>query len=225
MPPWVRHNFVAAAQLVRRLRDEACGQRSCEWCRRHHDPVSELNRWFGFDAIPARSPSTPTRNNRCSRPSLRRRCRTRTRWRYCQPAQENLSATSYLRLSRYNKTGALTVVISPLVALMADQVAGLADLGITSLRHGQRKPVNTRAHRGAHQGKAWRRCDPAHIPRTTPQCLGAQRPRSTRDRTMGNRRSPLPVEMGTRLPPRLPLRRALHLAKKPATAGHHRCCA
>ena len=28
-------------------------------------------------------------------------------------------------LSRYEKTGALTVVISPLVALMADQVAGL----------------------------------------------------------------------------------------------------
>ena len=28
-------------------------------------------------------------------------------------------------LSRYDKTGALTVVLSPLVALMADQVAGL----------------------------------------------------------------------------------------------------
>ena len=35
-------------------------------------------------------------------------------------------------LSRYDKTGALTVVISPLVALMADQVAGLQRLGITS---------------------------------------------------------------------------------------------
>ena len=35
-------------------------------------------------------------------------------------------------LSRYDKTGALTVVISPLVALMADQVAGLEKQGITS---------------------------------------------------------------------------------------------
>ena len=35
-------------------------------------------------------------------------------------------------LSRYYKTGALTVVISPLVALMADQVAGLETRGITS---------------------------------------------------------------------------------------------
>ena len=33
-------------------------------------------------------------------------------------------------LSRYDKTGALTVVISPLVALMADQVAGLEKRGI-----------------------------------------------------------------------------------------------
>ena len=35
-------------------------------------------------------------------------------------------------LSRYDKTGALTVVISPLVALMADQVAGLEAQGIGS---------------------------------------------------------------------------------------------
>ena len=35
-------------------------------------------------------------------------------------------------LSRYDKTGALTVVISPLVALMADQVAGLEARGIFS---------------------------------------------------------------------------------------------
>lgn len=35
-------------------------------------------------------------------------------------------------LSRFNKTGALTVVISPLVALMADQVQGLARAGISS---------------------------------------------------------------------------------------------
>ena len=35
-------------------------------------------------------------------------------------------------LSRYDKTGALTVVISPLAALMADQVAGLNARGIGS---------------------------------------------------------------------------------------------
>ena len=35
-------------------------------------------------------------------------------------------------LSRFDKTGALTVVISPLVVLMADQVQGIARVGIAS---------------------------------------------------------------------------------------------
>ncbi|MGO7388695.1 DEAD/DEAH box helicase, partial [Rhizobium ruizarguesonis] len=35
-------------------------------------------------------------------------------------------------LSKFDKTGALTVVISPLVALMADQVQGMARAGISS---------------------------------------------------------------------------------------------
>ena len=35
-------------------------------------------------------------------------------------------------LSRFEKTGALTVVISPLVALMADQVQGMERAGISS---------------------------------------------------------------------------------------------
>ena len=35
-------------------------------------------------------------------------------------------------LSKYEATGKLTVVISPLVALMADQIRGLQERGITS---------------------------------------------------------------------------------------------
>src|SRR5690606_12653335 len=35
-------------------------------------------------------------------------------------------------LSKFEKTGALTVVVSPLVALMADQVQGMERVGISS---------------------------------------------------------------------------------------------
>ena len=48
------------------------------------------------------------------------------------PAPASRCATRFPALSRYDKTGALTVVISPLVALMADQVAGLEARGVDS---------------------------------------------------------------------------------------------
>jgi hypothetical protein len=64
MPPWVRHQFPQAGELVRNLRDVPCADPACGWCRERHD-------------------------------------------------------------------AALTVVISPLVALMSDQVTGLEARGIT----------------------------------------------------------------------------------------------
>ena len=48
MPPWVRHQFPGAGRLVRRLRDNACGDPDCDWCRERHDAKQELARWFGF---------------------------------------------------------------------------------------------------------------------------------------------------------------------------------
>ena len=48
MPPWVRHQFPAAGRLVTRLRDTACPDSNCRWCRERHDARNELTRWFGF---------------------------------------------------------------------------------------------------------------------------------------------------------------------------------
>ncbi len=53
MPPWVRHQFPAAGVLVRRLRDTACDDAGCSWCRERHDAARELKRWFGFDGFRA----------------------------------------------------------------------------------------------------------------------------------------------------------------------------
>ena len=51
MPPWVRHQFPEAGRLVRRLRDAACTDPACGWCRERHDAGKELNRWFGFEGF------------------------------------------------------------------------------------------------------------------------------------------------------------------------------
>ena len=48
MPPWVRHQFPDAGELVRQLRDSRCSDASCDWCADRHDAHRELQRWFGF---------------------------------------------------------------------------------------------------------------------------------------------------------------------------------
>ena len=130
MPPWVRRQFPEAGVLVRRLRDTACNDPACPWCRERHDARKELARWFGF------SDFRPEPKDGDGRPMQRA---------IVEAAMAGESVLGILptgtgkslcyqipALSRYDKTGALTVVISPLVALMADQVAGLEREGIGS---------------------------------------------------------------------------------------------
>ena len=130
MPPWVRLQFPQAARIVRHLRDTNCGDPACAWCREGNDPGRALERWFGFPAFRPEPVDPETR----------------------RPLQERIVAEAMAgksvlgilptgtgksvcyqipALSRFDRTGALTVVISPLVALMADQVQGMARAGIS----------------------------------------------------------------------------------------------
>ena len=128
MPPWVRHQFPEAGKLVRRLRDTACADPACGWCRERHDARKELKRWFGFDRFRPK----PTHVDR--RPMQQAIAEAAMAGKHVLgilPTGTGKSLCYQIpALSRYDKTGALTVVISPLVALMADQVAGLEARGI-----------------------------------------------------------------------------------------------
>lgn len=130
MSPWVRAQFRDAARIVRDLRDTNCGDAGCSYCRINNDPKQALNRWFGFESF------RPEPIDEFGRPLQER---------IVESAMEGESLLGILptgtgksicyqipALSRFDKTGALTVVISPLVALMADQVQGLARAGISS---------------------------------------------------------------------------------------------
>ncbi|MHB8791265.1 MAG: RecQ family ATP-dependent DNA helicase [Desulfobulbaceae bacterium] len=129
LPPWVRHQFPAAGLLVRRLRDTPCNAPGCAWCREHHDPHKELRRWFGFAAFrpePVDAEGVPLQQVIVSAAMRGEHVLA------ILPTGTGKSLCYQLpALSRYDKTGALTVVISPLTALMADQVAGLEARGIT----------------------------------------------------------------------------------------------
>ncbi len=130
MPPWVRHQFPEAGLLVRRLRDTACADAACGWCRERHDARKELTRWFGysdFRSEPADEHGRPMQR------SIVEAAMAREHVLGILPTGAGKSLCYQIpALSRYDKTGALTVVISPLVALMADQVKGLEKRGIGS---------------------------------------------------------------------------------------------
>ena len=131
MPPWVRHQFPEAGSLVRSLRDDACNDERCGWCRTHHNSVHQLKRWFGFESFRS-EPSDPD-SGRPLQQAIVETVMAGEDALAILPTGTGKSLCYQLpALSRYDNTGALTVVISPLVALMADQVTGLERQGITS---------------------------------------------------------------------------------------------
>lgn len=130
MPPWVRMQFPKTAELVNRLRNQSCGDVACVWCSEHHDVSKELKRWFGFQDF------RPEPDDGKGKPLQQAIVETAMAGKSVLgilPTGTGKSLCYQLpALSQYDKTGALTVVISPLVALMKDQVDGMEKLGISS---------------------------------------------------------------------------------------------
>lgn len=130
MPPWVRAAFPQAAQIVRDLRDTSCRDPDCAWCAEMNDPVRALQKWFGFDAF------RPEPVDEEGRPLQERIVDDAMRGESVLgilPTGTGKSVCYQIpALTRFDKTGSLSVVISPLVALMADQVQGMERSGISS---------------------------------------------------------------------------------------------
>jgi len=130
MAPWVRHQFPEASQIVRRLRDKPCNDQYCRWCRTQNDPKGLLDRWFGF---PDFRPKPVGPDGRPLQETIVAAAIAKSSILGILPTGTGKSVCYQLpALSQFQKTGALTVVISPLVALMADQVEGMRRQGITS---------------------------------------------------------------------------------------------
>src|SRR6056297_4291242 len=130
MPPWVRHQFPEASRLVRRLRDMPCTDPHCDWCRTQNDPRGLLKQWFGFEGF---RPNPVGADGKPLQETIVAHALAKAPILGILPTGTGKSVCYQLpALSQFTKTGALTVVISPLVALMADQAAGMRRQGITS---------------------------------------------------------------------------------------------
>ena len=128
IPPYVEKRF-APSVLATKLRDTPCADRNCSWCSQHLDPDKALQRWFGFPAFRDRPQS---RDGDSLQRSITEKHLARAHVLGILPTGAGKSLCYQLpALMRYEATGALTVVISPLVALMADQVTAMRRQGIT----------------------------------------------------------------------------------------------
>jgi len=129
MPPWVRYQFPEAHCRVQRLRDTPCPDPDCPWCRREHDLGNLLKRWFDFDKF---RPSPVHSDGKPLQETITTAAMNKDSVLGILPTGTGKSLCYQLpALAKYTRTGALTVVISPLVALMADQVKGMEQRGRT----------------------------------------------------------------------------------------------
>lgn len=143
--PWARRQIGELAGLLRLLRDHPCRDDACTWCRGTHDPARQLTRWFGytdFRAEPALPDGRPAQRaiveaGFADQPLLA-----------LLPTGGGKSLCFQLpAIQRYLRRGCLTVVISPLQALMHDQVAGFrqkTSLGCAFALTGQLTPPERR---------------------------------------------------------------------------------
>ena len=131
IPPWVLLNHPETQELSTRLRDNPCRDSACQWCKEHNNPEQEFRRWSGhpgFRAEPRAADGASLQGQ------IVARAMNGDDLLGIMPTGGGKSLCYQVpALSRYEKTSALTVVISPLVALMADQVAGLENRGITNV--------------------------------------------------------------------------------------------
>ena len=128
IPPYVDKRF-AASDLAARLRDAHCGDGACLWCSERLDPARALERWFGYPDF-REKPTGP--DGESLQRAITERHLGRANVLGILPTGTGKSLCYQLpALMRYEATGALTVVISPLVALMADQVTSMRREGIT----------------------------------------------------------------------------------------------
>ncbi len=130
LPPWVALRFPDTRRIIRELRDTPCDRPECRYCSEYLDPLRELRRHFGLASF---RPEPASADGGSLQEAIVRAGMRGEHLLAILPTGAGKSLCYQLpALSRFWRTGQLTVVISPLQSLMKDQVDGLVRQGIFS---------------------------------------------------------------------------------------------
>lgn len=120
LPPWVWRKFPRVKTLIHQLRNQHCGNDSCQYCRDNFDARAYLNRFFELPDFRPMPDGTPLQKQIVDAGILG------TPLLGVLPTGGGKSLCFQLpALVRNMRNASLTVVISPLQALMKDQVDNL----------------------------------------------------------------------------------------------------
>jgi ATP-dependent DNA helicase RecQ len=123
LPPWVKHQFPEVPAIIKTLREKPCGDSACFYCKENQDVEKHLERFFGYPSF-REKPSTV--QGISLQKAIVEDCMRDNPVLGILPTGGGKSLCYQLpALVRYWRRGALTVVISPLQALMKDQVDNL----------------------------------------------------------------------------------------------------
>lgn len=125
LPYWLCHRFPQIRAHLHMVRTRHCGIADCGYCSEMHSPAKALQRYFQFDSF-RQTPCVPGEPDKSLQENI------------VTMALEGRSSLSILptgggksicfqlpALHRYECTGALSIIVSPLQSLMKDQVENL----------------------------------------------------------------------------------------------------
>lgn len=118
LPAWARLSYPETTRLLHSLRERSCG--ACDYCRRQHSPEGWLSRVFGYEAFRT-TPAAPDGTS-LQRAIVAAGLENRPLYAVLPTGTGKSLCFQIPAIARYERSAALTVVISPLQSLMKDQV-------------------------------------------------------------------------------------------------------
>jgi ATP-dependent DNA helicase RecQ len=125
LPGWVRHRFAQTASAIRHLRNTPCANPACPWCSVTQSPTRQLQRFFGYDAFRAEPALADNPGMSLQEEIVRLGMAGKSVLGILPTGGGKSLCFQVPALHRFFTTGAITIVVTPLQALMKDQVDGL----------------------------------------------------------------------------------------------------